>query len=338
MADPEDKKPGIDPERLDTKVGGTRVDTLDGSKTVTSSDIGGTGMEFDKEGGAKRTGIEAAFDGAGEADEQEEKDIEAGLKAGDKEEDAGEEAKKPEDKPEGEPDPNAPERLPDFDPETVTTEVLQAYEARYFTEDGKLNEDALAAVISANMAKEGGKPELGANEYAFLDKRLGLPKIIVDNYIEGAVALAARKEEAFNAYMGGPGAFDAMAEWASKSYTPEQKERFNTIMNDKKVSEAEKQEQLDLLKSRFAAAGQKFTPPKKTEEATRKGPPPAPVKRALSPPVSTSNSENAGGRAGPEPFKNADEHRKAQAAAIREGDKSKIDLVRKRLQASTFWR
>lgn len=333
MADEVEKKPGIDPSRLDTKVGGTRVDTLDGPKSgVTSSDIGGTGIEFDKEGGAKRTGIDAAFDDA------EEKDIEDSLKEGDKEEDAGEEAKTEEDKPEGEPDPNAPEPLPEFDP--ANEEVAKAYEERYFTEDGKLNQEALAAVISANMTKEGGKPELNAGEYAFLEARLGLPRVIVDDHIKGTIALAAEKERAFNTYMGGEGAFEAMSAWAATAYTPEQKDRFNSIMADKTKTEAEKQEQLDLLKSRFAAAGQKFTSPKKDagKEEGRKAPPPAPVKRALSPPVTTSNSENAGGRAGPEPFKNAEEHRKAQAAAIREGDKSKIDLVRKRLQASTFWR
>lgn len=323
----DDNKPKIDPERLDTRVGGTRVDTLDGPKSgVTSSDIGGTGIEFDNAGGSKRTGIEAAFD------EQEEKSIEEDLKAGDKEDDA---EKKAEAKPVGEPDHEAPVPLPDFD--DANEEVVAAYEERFLTPEGFPNQEALGAIIAANAAKEGGKPVLGDNEYAFLEKR-GYPKAIVDDHIAGQIALQAKKEEAFQTYMGGPGAFEAMSEWASGTYTDAQKGRFNTIMNDREASEEAKQEQLDLLKSRFAAAGQKFTAPKKEAAPERRPAPPAPPKRALSPEVSTSSSAAAGGRAGPEPFRDAAEHRKAQAAAIREGDKSKIDLVRKRLQASTFWR
>lgn len=328
MAD-EDSKPKIDPARLDTQVGGTRVDTIDTArdpkaKTV-STDVGGAGIEFGTDGTTKRTGVEAAFDD--NKDKAEEDELEADLKAGD-EDDKVEDDDKGEDAPA---DETAPEPLPDFDPENA--EVLAAYEARYFKEDGTINEDALGAIVAAKVEK-GEAPELGANEYAFLEKRFGLPKVIVDDHIQGKIALQAERERAFNEALGGEAARPVKLDWAAKNYTDAQKERFKAAMQE--GGEAAR-EQIDLLNNRFEKAGGKVPAPAKGDAAKTNLPAPPP-RRPLSPQKSTAAAENPGGRAGIVPFANAEEHRKAQAAAIASGDKTKIDLVRKRVAASTFWK
>lgn len=225
------------------------------------------------------------------------------------------------------------EPLPEFDPES--TEAVDAYDKRYFTEDGRINEEALGAVVFANSQKEGGKPELNAGDYAYLEHKLGLSRPVVDKHIEGQIALRQQKETAFYSSVGGKENYEGVLAWAKDNYTPEQKARFNKIVNGSDQDAVK--EQIDLLMARAekggykAPAGSGKPDTKESDKGAQRTPPGRPVS-----PKKTTASSTPPVPKRLVPFANNEEYRKELREAG--NDKAKQQAVRQRLAASTFWK
>lgn len=282
---------------------------------ITSSVNTQAGVEFDAEG-VHRTGVNDLLDDPEEADQPE----------------GGEEAPDDGDKAEG--DESAPESPPEDLGEWKADdpEVAAKFDERYFGKDGtELNVSALSDEVAANLAKEDGKPVLNEGTYGWLRDRMGVSKEAVDRIIAGQVALRTQNEDAFYGVVGGKDLYAQKLEWAKGVYTPAQKERFNAAIA---AGGEEAQEALELLNTRWEKAGNKAPDKPTTEQARKIGLPP---KRPASP-AKTTAAATTGGGSDVKPFANADEHRKAMADAMKSGDKGQLDLVRKRLVASPWFR
>lgn len=320
MADTKETKPGVDPSRLDVSIGGGGSDSLDTARgeggNFTSTDDGGQGLDFDAGGNVTATGLDKVTDkepGSEVTTEETDKAVEDGEKVESTEGDNTD--------------------LGDWNAEDA--EVAKKFDERYFTEkDGssELNMEAFSSEVAANAAKEGGTPVLNEATYGWLKDRMGVSKDYADSIIKGQLALHKENESAFYSRVGGKEVYEQKLAWAKEGYTPEQKARFNAAI---KAGGPEAEEALELLNTRWEKAGNKAAPGAK-EEAPRKGLPP---KRPASPAKSTQSAQNPGGSGNVQPFANADQHRAALKAAQQSGDsKTQLDLVRKRLAASNFWR
>lgn len=82
------------------------------------------------------------------------------------------------------------------------------------------------ATYEAEFAEKG---ELSEASYAALEKA-GIPKAIVDQYIEGQKAVAATHEAEAYALVGGESNYQAMVTWASTTLTAEDKAAFNAAI------------------------------------------------------------------------------------------------------------
>lgn len=257
----------------------------------------------------------------------------------------GEEAPEGSDKPEGteeattgeapEESAEAPEDLGAWDPDNA--EVATKFDERYFAKDGsELNMAAFSSEVAANAAKEDGTPVLNEGTYGWLKDRMGVSKEAVDKIIAGQVALGAQNEDAFYKTVGGKEVYASKLDWAKRVYTAEQKARFNAAID---AGGDAAQEALELLNARWEKAGNKAPATKQegAEEEPAKRRPGLPAKRAASPAKSTAAAPG-GTAAAAAPFASADEHRKAMAEAMKSGDKSAMELVRKRLLASPWFR
>lgn len=98
------------------------------------------------------------------------------------------------------------------------------FDQRYRAEDGSLNE----AVLTAEFDQNGGK---GLNEgtYAYFEA-LGFPKAFVKQIEQGQAELRNKAGDAIVKAAGGADALNAAVAWGKKAYTPEQRARFNRIM------------------------------------------------------------------------------------------------------------
>lgn len=120
----------------------------------------------------------------------------------------------------------------------------------------KLSE-AEAAVGVVDMAKFNTefmeKGELSTETYESLAKS-GIPKEMVDGYIEGQKALAAERDNAGFNLVGGKEAFDKIASWAKQSLPVSDREAFNKAVAG---SDAEMKMAMMGLKAQYEASNGK---------------------------------------------------------------------------------
>lgn len=161
------------------------------------------------------------------------------------------------------------------DPENV-----KLWDAEFRTEKG-YNFERFQKEVTANMAKEGGKPELNANTVAYLESK-GFTKADIDTYIatqlnanEAAATKAKDKDTQFfdaahkvgqevGATADGPALLKEAVGWASSgALSKEARERYNKVQDgDDHAAKVEAMENLIFKYSRTEAF--------KTAEAERK--------------------------------------------------------------------
>lgn len=262
------------------------------------------GMSFNQDGTTTRTDFGDDISA----------EVDADLKAAEEEEgsEAGNEAE-----PEA---PSAEFDLPDFDPENE--EVSAQYKERYLTEDGSLNFEAFNKSFYGNL--QAGKTDLNANERAFVKQHMKVSDEAIDVYLNGVASKVKEADEAFYSAAGGKETYDAMFGWAvgEGGYTQAQKERFNAAL---KAGGSELDEQVELLKTRYAASGKAPAPKADPKLERRKSSPSA---------SATSAAPSAPGPSGPEPFASLAEFNKAQAAAHAANDIKAMREVDARMRAS----
>lgn len=217
----------------------------DGKPSVKQSPADGGSVTFEHDGSVTREGGAAPV--AGEPGAPEE-----GA--------SGEPGKTPEggeQPPEGKkPDEAATEgeleALPDWDPENE--EVAAKWDERMFPGDGtKLDTSHFAQELEANMAEEGGKPELSEQSYAYLEQRLGVGKEHVDQIIAGELALRQANQAKWAEMAGPKPVWDAKVAWGSENLPQDQKVAFNEAMQSGDAIRI--QDQIDLLDARMKRAG-----------------------------------------------------------------------------------
>ncbi len=124
---------------------------------------------------------------------------------------------------EGSPDDNKSNTEPNpFTPDETKTDQENAKAA---VENAGLNFDDLS-----NRYYAEGK--LGDDDYAALEKA-GIPKAMVDQFIEGQEAIAAVQRGKVVSAVGGEEEYQATLEWAAKNLTPKEIEAYNeAVEND----------------------------------------------------------------------------------------------------------
>lgn len=308
---------------------------------VTERSADGTGMDFNPDGTVESTAQPPAQPAGEEPKPGEGEDTAAP-------EDGAEEAA------EGEQEGAEEEakELPSWDPENE--EAAKAWDERFFPGDGTtLNTEGFAAELEANMSKEGGKAELNADSYAYLNDRLGVSKDYVDQIIAGQLAVRAQNKATFEGMAGDMDVYNAKVDWGTQNFTAAQKEAFNAALASGDVSAV--QEQLDLLDVRMtragvdmeafaaeakAAAGNTSQPTAGAEEGAAKAPvrrgPPARNRRPSSPPKPAAASTPVGGGEGPtDGFKDNNEYVAALKAATNDAERREVAA---KLRRSTFWK
>lgn len=172
-----------------------------------------------------------------------------------------EDDKKPADE-DAAPDPDA---LPEYDAEKP--EVVEQYEKRYFTDDGKFNQQAVSAEYWKSFNAANGDVEkagLPEGTYKFLEATMGVTKEAVKQIERSLVAQHQAEERSFFDKLG-PGTverYNAALKWAKDGgYSEEQKARFRQEWA--KGGDA-KQDAVDALMARHQRAvptGQRRGPP-----------------------------------------------------------------------------
>jgi len=320
---------------------------------VKETNVSGSTMDFNADGSVSATAapeeapaeapVEPTAEKPKPAEEAPEAAAEEAPKEGEEETPAEEEAAAEE----------APEALPAWDPDNE--EVAKAWDDKFFPGAGDtLATEGFEAELQANMAKEGGKPELNPESYAYLKDRLGVSKEYVDQIVAGQLALRQTNETNFYKLAAGvegdapfdaaaaKASYDAKVAWGSENYSAAQKERFNAAMRSGDPELI--REQVELLDVRMAKAGKASgTPEVATAEPTaqpevmgapiRRGPP---SRRPSSPAKVAAASPADGGTESGDIFPNNEEYLKAVKEAA--GDPQKQAAVRAKLKRSTYWR
>ena len=234
---------------------------------------------------------------------------------------------------EGDTDGNAPEPLPDYD--DANEEVKKAYEERYITADGTINEAAFG--LEAEQAEDGSY-KLKPNHYAFLKAQFGVSEQMVNDYIAGQAEKQAKATAAFYEGFGGKESFEAAGKWAAANYTDAQKAKYAAALE--KGGEAFL-EQAELLRLRFTAANPKAPEPKADGEGE------TPARKPLSPQRTTGKGGTGTQTPNPQPpvgkpYANNDEYladlRKANRLVKEGKDLNAVANVERRLERSTFWK
>lgn len=309
--------------------GAATLDFTDGEAgTVKSSEVSGGGLDFEADGKVSRTGLGNRE--AGEVEPEDDlEDEDLGDDGDDKKPAEGEEPGA-DDKTEEE---TTEDDLGDFDPDNE--ETVSKFDAKFTVEGegggAEINQAAFSAEVDADL-KAGGTGSLKPATYEYLKARFGVTKEYADSLIKGQLALRSQNEDAFYAKVGGAETYAKKLEWAKTGYTPAQKARFNAAVA---AGGEEAADALDLLNAKYAAANKGAEDGDGKDVGKRPG---IGIRRPASPKKSTTTSANPGGGTDLKPFADAEEHRKAQAEALKSGDKAKLDLVRKRLVKSTFWK
>lgn len=206
------------------------------------------------------------------------------------------------------------EDLGDFDP--ANAESVSKYETAFLTAEGGPNMEALMAEYGRNEEK--GEGQLNEGTYAFLQDRFGLT---LDQIKDFEADRKARRDadalgfhNAVTEAAGGSAVADLVA-WGRTVYTPAQLKKYNADVQsgDPEVAAAA----VALLKQRY----DKANPPRAGVRPRR------------------DVTANAGRKpTGVEPFKTQAEYRAANREARNSGDQAQLDLVRKRLKASPFYK
>lgn len=247
-----------------------------------------------------------------------------------------------------EPDADEPaegEPLPAWDPENE--EVAAAYDAKYISKDAdgndELNFEAFNAEFLAKRAE--GKIDINADSRAYLKARFGISDKVINQHLEGVVALEARAEEKTFLQFGatpeeGKAAFETMVAWGKENYSEAQRARYNAAIDKAKSGDdSELQEQFELLKTRYISKNPGKVPAAEAQEA-QAAKKIGLQRRPVAPAKTTTNKATPQDTA-TVGFANAEEHRVAQAAALKLPAKEQaaaLSKVRARLVASSFWK
>ncbi len=219
--------------------------------------------------------------------------------------------------------------------------VVEKFAARYFTEEGKLNEGSLTAEFWGNATKDQAG-SLHESTYAYLEHQLGVSKDLVKDLEAGLVAkhqaASANLNQRVYAAAGDQATYEAAIQWASDGgYTPEQGNRLNALIQ----KQAEGWEDaVEALVSRFRKANpqpqarslppgrpqRRSTPARIAGQEHSSTKPPAAQKEAP-----TGDPE---GGSSPAPYANADEYYADLAKANKDGTGKEMAVVRARLKAS----
>lgn len=127
-------------------------------------------------------------------------------------------------------------------PKEVNKEVEKAVEGKNPTEQLKINKQETEKQTGLNLdnfynefAETG---ELSEKSYEELSK-LGLPKDIVDGYIEGQRALADNHTNSIMSTVGGKEQYEQMMDWASKNLSPNEIQAFNNTIDKGSLDQAQ---------------------------------------------------------------------------------------------------
>lgn len=279
-----------------------------GGEVALSTAKESVGVSFNSDGTTSRTDL---------VDDAElEAEVDASLTEG---EEGGEDDKPDADEPAPEADSEDLPELPAFDPDNE--ETVAAYEKRYIKEDGEVNFEAFNKSFYASMAENPEKPDITADERAFVKKKLGVSDAAIDTYLGGVAQKSKDLDAAIHAEFGGKENLDAAIAWASQGgYTDAQKAKFNAAL---KAGGEDLKDQLDLLKARHGVAA-----PKAKAE-------PAPAKeRRPSSPKASSTEATVGNGPSVEPYGSLAEYQRDMAAYSAKNDIKGMRDAEKRLAAS----
>lgn len=124
---------------------------------------------------------------------------------------------------------------PKADPETPPADVPNPTEATTDEAEKALSERGLdLSKFSEEFSEKG---ELTPESYAELEKA-GLPKDIVDQYIEGQKARASQYESSVKAEVGGDENYSQMVTWAKANMSPQEITAFNNAVGSGDVNQA----------------------------------------------------------------------------------------------------
>ena len=112
----------------------------------------------------------------------------------------------------------------------------------------------MSGVVDAATAEFSEKGELSDKTFDALEQA-GLPRDMVENYIQGQEAIALGQAAEVQQTIGGLGNYEAMAEWASENLGDEDLDAFNTIVETGTVDQAKVA--VKGLYSQFLSAGGK---------------------------------------------------------------------------------
>lgn len=121
-------------------------------------------------------------------------------------------------------EPTADNKIPDV----PKTDEPKADAAEPDAADDALKGTGLELSTFENEFAETGA--LSDDSYAALEKA-GIPKAVVDQYIEGQKALAANQTAEAHALVGGSDNYKAMVTWAATALAPADKAAFNSAMD-----------------------------------------------------------------------------------------------------------
>lgn len=122
-------------------------------------------------------------------------------------------------------------------------EIPEGDDAQKAVENAGLDFDALTSEF-----QQSGK--LSDETYEALENA-GIPKGVVDSYIEGQQLKAESIRNATFEQVGGEDKFNVMRDWAAQNYTPEQKDAFNKAING---TAEERSMALNTLSTRYSDA------------------------------------------------------------------------------------
>jgi hypothetical protein len=146
-------------------------------------------------------------------------------------------------------------------------EIVAKFEARYFTPEGQLNQQALGAEFWEAYAKDPAKAELKPATYAFLKDTLGITKEFAQEIEKALVSQAKTNAFEFYGKFGGQERFQAAVKWGKGGgYTPAQKARFNAAM---RAGGEEWSEAVEALMARY----NRINPLPSGGDGKRRGPP-----------------------------------------------------------------
>lgn len=209
------------------------------------------------------------------------------------------------------------EDLGEYDP--ASDEVVSKFDAAYRKDDGSLNVERISKEWAANAAKNEGDGTLNEGTYAYLQDQLGIPKEYVKDIEAGLVARGAQMVNAMHERAGGKETFDAALEWGRKGgYTKAQRDRFNKVLasgDQEAINDA-----IDALVVRHGKATGRRTP-----QQRRPASPQRDVTRTAA-------------QTGVEGYPDYADYQKEFRAARKDNDQEKLNMVRKRLKASHWYK